>query len=225
MRPLEVIAMNEEYGIEAETTSANREALDRKAEQAKARRAREAERRKTLTILNEMNMFKVRKAIGRAYRAETTTTKDGRVRRYRIRGNVASMVSWLLYWEGRGELDGGWIHKSGPEWEQETELTESMVRTARRVGRAERLWEERKHLRSDDRTVVKYRLDLWRVLQVANASEIENVEARLTRARSNPEKRDTLRRELENLKATRDDLNLIDAEEGLSHGKTAPPLI
>jgi hypothetical protein len=127
----------------------------------------------------------------------------------------------LLYWEGKGELDGDWIHKSLAEWLEETELTESMIRTARRVGKAEQLWEEKDHLRSDNRWVTKYRLNLWRVLQVTNASEIENIEMRLGRSRNNPTKRDALQREFEKLKATRDDLNLIDAEDGLTHGQDA----
>jgi len=210
----------EDYSVNTETTTEDRERLGRKAAQARARRARKAERKKALTILTEMNALKVQKAIGRAYRSETTTTKDGRVRRYRIGGNVAAMCSWLLFWEGKGALDGDWVHKSETEWIEETELTESMIRTARRVGKAEKLWEEKDHPRSDGRIVVKYRLNLWRVLQVANASEIENVEVRLGRARNNPTKRDALRRELENLKATRDDLNLIDAPANLTSARS-----
>lgn len=211
----------EGYSVNAETTTKDREGLDRKArlaEQARGRRARKTERKKALTVLNEMNAIKVQKALGRAYRSETTTTKDGRVRRYRIGGNVAAMVSWLLYWEGRGELSGDWVHKSQTEWLEETGLTGTMLRTARKIGKDEGLWEEDAHLRSDDRLVVKYRLNLWRVLQVANVSEIENTERRLERAKNNKTKRDTLRAELKKLKATRDELGLIDRSASPEEG-------
>ena len=190
--------MNEEYGIGAETTTTER-----------AGTADPGERRKALTILSEMNVLKVQKAVGRAYRSTTTTTKDGHVRRYRIGQNVASMASWLHFWEGKGELPGDWVHKAAAEWREETELTEAMLRTARKVGKEEGLWEEEKHLRSDDREVVKYRLNVMRLLQIANTSEIDNVERRIARARNNTSKRAALERELEKLEAVRDEMGLF----------------
>ncbi len=170
----------EDYSVNAEMATEDRGTLDRKREQARARQASKTRRKEAVQVLNEMNVLKVQKAVGRARRSKTTTTKDGLVRTYRIHQNVASMCSWLLYWEGKGELSGGWIHKSLTEWVEETELTESMVRTARRIGKEEGLWEEREHVRSDGREVVKYRLDVVRLLRIANDSEIENVEARTT---------------------------------------------
>jgi hypothetical protein len=116
-----------------------RATLDRKAEQAKARRARKAERRQALTLLNGMKTIKLQKALARAYRSTTTTTREGKTRRYRIGLNVAEMVTWLLWWEGRGELPGDWVHKSETEWVEETGLTESKLRTARLVNEAEGL--------------------------------------------------------------------------------------
>ncbi len=217
----------EDYSVNEQTTTEDRkEELDRKArqaEQARERRARSAERKKALTTLNEMKTIKLQKAMARAYRSTTTTTREGKTRRYRIGPNVAEMITWLLWWEGRGELPGDWVHKSETEWVEETGLTKSKLRTARLVNEAEGLWEEGRHLRSDNRTVVKYRLNLWRVLQVANASEIENTERRLGRAKNNNTKRDTLRAELKKLKATRDDLGLIDRPASPEEGTNIDP--
>jgi hypothetical protein len=53
-------------------------------------------------------------------------------------------------------------------------------------------------------------------LRIANDSEIENVEARIARAKNNRSKLTELRRELERLEAVRDEMGLFDAPPGVS---------
>jgi len=176
----------------------------------KARGNREERNRVAYGILANMNTLRIEKAVSRAERTEKVVTKEGVPRTYRIGKNVAKMCCWLLYWEGRGKLADSWVYKTSSEWFEETGLTESMVKTARRIAKAEGLWEEKEHLRDDNRWTVKYRLNMWRLLQVANASEIASTERLLERAGRNEGKRERLETELERLKGTRADLGVID---------------
>ncbi len=136
-------------------------------------------------------------------------TKDGTVRTYRLGANFAAMVGRLLYWEGKGELPGGWVYKTAAEWEEETGLTERKQRTARCVGVAEGLWEEKKHTRRDGRTVVAFRLDAWRLWQIVNGAQIAAAKEAPGRARD-PIKKAELRAQLGDLEKTRVMLALED---------------
>jgi len=178
--------------------------------QKKARGNREGRNRVAYGILADMNTLRIEKAVSRAERTEKVVTKEGASRTYRVGKNVAKMCCWLLYWEGRGKLAGSWVYKTSSEWFEETGLTESMVKTARRIAKAEGLWEEREHLRDDNRWTVAFRLNMWRLLQVANASEIASTERLLERAGRNGGKRERLKTELERLKGTWADLGMID---------------
>jgi hypothetical protein len=191
----------------------NRATLDRKAAQARDRRARKKERSQALTILNGMKPLRVQEAITRAYRSESTTTKDGTIRRYRIGAHVAAMCRQLIHWEGRGEAEGDWIHKTGFEWEHsEAGLTTSMLRTARRIASEEDLIEEKQGTRRDKRATVYYRLDLWRVAQVVVESELEKARTLLA-SEGRDEHKAKLRKEIRNLEATKDDLALRNAPD------------
>jgi hypothetical protein len=192
------------------------ESKARKVRQARDRRAVKKERKKAYTLLDDMKVLAVQEAITRAPRSKKTTTKDGRVRVYRIGAHVAAMVRQLLHWEGKGEADGAWIHKSEVEWMQsDAALTTSKQRTARCIAREEGLWEERHGLRpSDGRPIVSYRLNMWRVAQVVVTSEIENTKLLLKRSRHNRRKAAEYRKKLRKLEQASNALGLIDAPEG-----------
>jgi hypothetical protein len=200
---------------------ANRTTLDRKAAQARDRRARKKERREVVSVLKGMKVLAVQEAITRAPRSEKVTTKDGRVRVLRIGAHVAAMCRQLLYWEGKGEASSDWVHKTAAEWEaSDAALTAAKLRTARRVGhKEERLWEEKEGLRpGDHRPTVYYRLDVWRMAQVVVASEIANTKWLLARERRKSQCA-RLKRKLRELETARDDLGLIV----IDHQKTANP--
>jgi hypothetical protein len=190
----------------------DRTTLDRKAEQARVRSSRKSERKEAIRILNAMKELRVRRIVAQAERSQKVRTKEGRLRTYRFRANVAAMACRLLYWEGRGELSGGWVYKSSTEWKEETGLTEKMQRTARRVGQEEGLWEEDEHTRRDGRTVVAYRLDAWRLWQVVNQAELDSAKEKLVHAR-NPARKAELREEIRELERTRATLGLGDAPD------------
>jgi hypothetical protein len=189
----------------------NRATLDRKAEQARERRARKRQRRQALTILNGMKPLRVQEAITRAYRSESTTTRDGTVRHYRIGAHVAAMCRQFLHWEVRGEVQGDWIHKTGFDWEHsEAGLTTSKLRTARRIARKEGIFEEKPGTRRDKRATVMYRLDVWRLAQIVVESELDNA-ARLLASEGREEHKRRLRKEIRDLEAAKADLALRDA--------------
>jgi hypothetical protein len=161
--------------------------------------------------LNGIKPLRVQEAITRAYRSESTTTKDGTVRRYRIGAHVAAMCCQLLHWEGRGEVQGDWIHKTGFDWEHsEAGLTPSKLRTARRIAWEEGIIEEEPGMRRDKRATVMYRLDVWRLAQIVVESELENA-ARLLASEGRDEHKRRLRKEIRDLEAAKADLALRDA--------------
>ena len=187
--------------------------LDRKAEQARARRTRRSQRRQALTILNGMNALRVQEAITRAYRSKRTATKEGGVRRYRIGAHVAAMCRQLLHWDGRGEAQGDWVHKTGFEWEHsEAGLTRSKLRTARRIAREEGLIEENPGTRRDQRATVFYRLDVWKLAEVVVQSELENAR-KLLASEGREEHKARLRKQIRGLEVTKADLAIRDAPD------------
>ncbi len=192
----------------------NEDHKDRKARQARERRAATRMRKMAHELLDEMKVLAVQEAICRAPRSEVVTTEDGRVRTYRIGAHVAAMVRQLLHWDGRGATAGDWIYKSEAEWLQtDAALTSAKLRTARRVGKEEGLWEEKVELRpSDRRQIVHYRLNMWRVAQVVVASELENTRNLLKREKRK-QHLDRLRKKLRKLETARDDLRLTDEPE------------
>lgn len=192
----------------------NEDHKDRKARQARERRAAKRNRKMAFELLDEMKVLAVQEAICRAPRSEAVTTEDGRVRTYRIGAHVAAMIRQLLHWEGKGAAAGAWIYKSEAEWLQsDAALTSAKLRTARKVGKEEGLWEEKVELRSSDRRqIVHYRLNMWRVAQVVVESELVNTRDLLKR-----EKRKhilaRLRKKLCKLETARDDLSVLDEPE------------
>ncbi len=204
--------MEEAYTDPADRATGNvpEDGRARKAQQARERRARKARRKEAVETLNAMKELRIRRLVARAERSEKVRTKDGQMRAYRFRGNVAAMACRLLFWEGKGEVPGCWVFKSAAEWEAETGLTERQQRTARRVARDERLWREKEHTRRDGRTVVAYRLDAWRLWQIVNRAELAIAKEKLKHAHD-PAKKAEARREIRELERTRDTLVLGDS--------------
>ena len=76
-----------------------------------------------------LELLEVRNAIARAKR--TKRGKDGR--ELQMGGNVAEMVTRLLVWEGSGEADDYWVHKTNKSWhDDDGTLTEADVRSIHR---------------------------------------------------------------------------------------------
>lgn len=188
-------------------TDGEQERKDTKAGQARERRARKRARKEAHSLLtNDMKVLEVQEAVTRAPRSET----DQAGKQHRIGAHVSAMVRQLLFWEGKGEAEGGWIYKSALDWEQaDAALTASKLRTARRVAVEEGLWEERQQLRpGDQRPTVYYRLDMLRVAEVVVFSELQNTHRLLQRERRGGE-REKLNRKRRELEKARDDLRLI----------------
>lgn len=121
----------------------------------------------------------VREALTKAPRG----SKDAAGRQWPIGPHVAEMATRLLSWEGSGELPDFWVHKIREDWyDADAHLTERGLRTARRVGVGEHLWEERAGTRpSDGARTTLYRLDLVRVGLVAVTSAKASTERLIER--------------------------------------------
>ena len=94
------------------------------------------------------------------------------------------MVVQLWFRDGQGEAGDGSTHNTAFAWERrEGAFTERGLRTARRVGEEEGLFESWVDLRpSDRRRTVFYRLNLWEVARCVARSELKNVSNLLARA-------------------------------------------
>ena len=118
-------------------------------------------------MLYAMKVLELENAVKRAPRG----SKDEAGRTLRLKGNVASMVRQMIFWEGKGEADGDWIYKTRDEWYQEAGLTYRMLRVARDVARDEGLLEYQERGPVGE-SLVFYRLDMTAVLRVVAASEL-----------------------------------------------------
>jgi len=158
------------------------------------------------TAMAGLDLVEVKKAIARAPRKE----RDAANKQRRMGGNVASFMVQLLTWEGSGELDDYYIHRTKREWfESEAALTESMVKTARTTADEEGLVEfETGYRPRDRRPTTLYRVNMWELAKLVNRSELENTE-RLLKHETRKRERDKLNKKRCALEAARDDLSLL----------------
>lgn len=163
-------------------------------------------------ILRGLDPFTMQDAVARAKR----TKLDCGGRQRRIGAHVGQMCRQLLFWEGKGELEDAWIHKTAREWEEsEAALTKRMLKTAERVAMEEGLIEVEDGRRPGDQQQTKfYRLNLWALARVVVVSELENVTNRLEHE-GRKTRRDQLNKRRRELKQAEADLDLV--------GKPNPP--
>ena len=161
-------------------------------------RVRVAGMLKGKTAMAGMDLVDVRKAIARAPRREP----DAAGRQRRQGGNVATFLVQLLTWEGSGELDDYYIHRTKREWfESEAALTEAMVKTARKTAHEEGLVDyEQTYRPNDRRPTTKYRVNMWELTRLVIRSDHKR-------------ERDKLNRKRRELERAKDDLNLFEERD------------
>ena len=171
----------------------NSEATDRTPLNRKERE-RVANMLKGPNAVADLTFLEVRNAVARAKRSD----RDRGGRQRLIGANVGAMCGQLLYWEGKGEADDFWIHKTANDWmTTDAPLTKRMLKTAERVAMEEGLIEVVPGKRPGDKqNTVWYRLNMWELARVVVASELENIEFRLEHegrknVRDNPEQAET----------------------------------
>lgn len=164
----------------------------------------------TSVLRNTVGLLEVQNTVAGAKR--TKRGNDGR--QLELGANVARLVTQLLYWEGRGEAQGNWIHKSSSEWRREVGLNVRKLGTARRVAEEEGLIEQRQALRSSDRRqTIYYRLNVWHLARVVVDSKLAATNRRLKTERL-PRERARLNKERRALEEAREDLGVIDDHTG-----------
>lgn len=175
------------------------------------------------TAMAGMSLVDVREAISRARRKD----KDAAGRQRRMDKNVADLIVELLTWEGSGELDDFWLHRSSRQIaESPAALTPRMLETARRNAAEEGLLRFRTGYRpSDRRPTTFYRLDMWQLARVVNRSELEEVE-RVLRHETRERERDGLNKKRRALEAAKNDLDLIErGDSGNPKPVVEPPQV
>jgi hypothetical protein len=108
---------------ESHGENGNQATLDRKAVQARERRARKRARREAFSVLDAMKVLELENAVKRAPRSR----RDAAGGTLRLKGNVVVMVRQLIFWEEKGRTGGSWIYKSREEWCQEADTTYRML--------------------------------------------------------------------------------------------------
>lgn len=194
------------YSEATDRTMLNREERERVANMLKGPKA-----------VADLNLMEVRNAVARAKRSD----RDLGNRQRLIGANVGAMCGQLLYWDGKGEADDFWIHKTASDWmTADASLTKRMLKTAERVAMEEGLIQVVVGKRPGDRqNTVWYRLNMWELARVVVASQLENIGFRLEHeGRKNF--RDKLNKRRRELERARDDLNLLgerDPSESEAH--------
>jgi hypothetical protein len=177
----------------------------------------EKERLELVRRLKEAGALTVETAIARSERS----TLDKAGRQWGLRRNIGIMIRQLIFWDEKGEVGGGWIHKTAREWEREAGLTRAMLRTARKRAVEEGLIERKPGHRPGDRqNTVFYRLRVLEVSRRVVVSELENVRAELSRERRK-QARDTLNKRRRELEAWQEYINRV-AERDLDNPEPRP---